>query len=587
MLKQICIQNIAIAQNVNVEFDSGLNIITGETGAGKSILIDALGLLRGQKVDISLIRRACDSAQVTAIFMMPDNSGVFDLLAEMGIPLNEDDPSGLIIRRIIHRNSKHRAFINDVPVNAKALNAVAGELIDISSQFENQRLLDPDSHTFYLDIFVNAEEGRKKFLATFLEVWELFKKVTALEKEISLRKREEALYSFELGEIEKAALNELEFQNVQAIVSLGSKAAQAQKICGGLFQFLAEGDGSALALLKMARKQAEKLSKLTKETKALPDLEKYETALADIEDIVQDIERTSEAFQIDEEQLSHASERLDTYNKLLSRFGPSLAHVEEYREKCSIFLNQSSDLEIRAAELCRKAAMEMKSAVTLAHELSKARSAGLERLSTAIEEDLFELGMPKARFVCSLKKQDSLTRTALPLSLSDAVDASMLEEFLDLSKSGFERAEFLMSANPGMEPQALDKVASGGELSRIMLAIKSVLFERDALSVFVFDEIDTGISGNIASKVGRKMAEFCAKRQALCVTHLPQVACYGKSHFIVSKSIHDGLTSSKIRRASDEERVMELAGMLSGETVTTEGMAQAKTLVTQARTARA
>jgi DNA repair protein RecN (Recombination protein N) len=227
---------------------------------------------------------------------------------------------------------------------------------------------------------------------------------------------------------------------------------------------------------------------------------------------------------------------------------------------------------------------KIKSTLELADALSRQRDSGLNQLSSAIQKALAELGMPRARFVCQLvpNATSSLYKATSP-DVFDGVDASELEAFLMLGRTGTERAQFLMSANAGLSPQPIEKIASGGELSRTMLAIKSILFEDGTMSVFVFDEIDTGISGSIASKVGRKLSEFCAKRQALCITHLAQVACFASCHFIASKHLKKGKTLAEIKVATREEQIQALAGMVAGEKLTQESLAQAQALLSEAQ----
>ncbi len=587
MLKQLVVQNIAIAENLTVEFDAGLNVITGETGAGKSILVDALTLLRGHKVDVSLIRTGSDVAVVAATFLLSHLGRVRILLEELGLPPHPDDANLLEIRRTLYRNQKHKAFVNDTPINAKTLALIADELIDISSQFENQQLLDARTHTRFLDLFCKNSQLSDEYSAAFLSFKEQLADLETIHKEEEFRKREASLYSFELKQIDDAGLSEKEFVDVQSVVMRGNKSVAVKKVLSELDQSISESDQSCVSQLKFVKRGLEKLHKL-----AAPAQELLKTSIGRVDEIQMlleelslDLEKDGRFFDIDEEVFENASERMGLYNKILQKFGPTLDKVHEHAEKCKTFLNQSIDLESRYKSLKKKTLVTIDACLLLAEKLSLKRTEGLNPLALAIQKELSALGMPRASFRSVLKNEQisDAMQLAFERHLALEFKSKNKEKLYALGDNGFEHAIFLLSANAGMEPQPIEKVASGGELSRVMLAIKNVLFENDTMSVFVFDEIDTGISGNIASKVGKKISEFCQRRQALCITHLPQVACYANNHFVVSKSVSANKTTTQIKLANAEERLHELASMISGEKVSKESMAQARNLVRDAR----
>lgn len=583
MLRTLSVQNIAIAENLTVDFSSGLNVITGETGAGKSILVDALGLLRNQKVDLSLIRIGSDNAQVSAVFQIKKDSSIFETLEELGIG-SLDEGREIVLRKLINRQSKHRAFINDVPVNLKTLQLVATDLIDISSQYENQHLLVPSHHTTYLDQFANCSAISVMVSKNVTVLNDLCAEINELDDEIKKHERECALYQFELNQIVEANVVESKWDEVQRIVSIGNKSAQASQICFDVMNMLTDTDDSCAARLKQSIKQIERLAKLAPNSSFPVDVENFRTALAGIEELSYQTQKTQQFFFIDESDLQAALERAEVYNKILSRFGPSIADVLNHKSTCEQSLNAGLNLSEKRDSLIATAAKLLVQTIQLAKKLSKARQESVKPLCARVEAELSELGMGKTKFVCELRQSE-------PASLSDKWPEIVLAELDDghkklanqLLKSGFERAQFLMSANMGFEPQAIEKVASGGELSRVMLAIKNVLFAKTPLSVFVFDEIDTGVSGQIAAKIGRKLAEFCRKRQAVCITHLPQVACFADEHLIAKKVTRANTTVATVKQASETERIEELAKMLSGERRTTESLAQAKRLVAEAR----
>lgn len=591
MLKQLNIQNLAIAENISVVFKNGLNVITGETGAGKSLLVDAMSLLRGSRVDTHLIRTGQESALITGIFIPNYNKSViFNLLNELGIPLYTDDPEEIVIKRFIQRNGKHRSTVNDTLVSTKTLQYISAELIDISSQFENQRLLDTDTHTYYLDNLANNSERYKNYLQLYNHATEKIKIIKSLLNEQDLLKREKDLYEFELSQIHNAKISIEEFNKLEELILIGKKSKTAKNICDEIILNLCQGEINCLDILRVTRKNIDKLNKVSNLNSSESSQDKIDSIISLVEDLSHTIEITSSNYEVDTNTLQHALIRMETYNKILQKFGPKIEDVFNYKEKCESFLNKERSIEDEIQLELKKCEEIMIRTIELARVLSNNRNKKIPILAKSIEKELSDLGMPKAKFVCDLKENlkvnDLNDFTLMNTSLTIR---ETLSEFSFLTKLGFEKAQFLLSTNVGIETQPIDKVASGGELSRIMLAIKNIIFGDNSMSVFVFDEIDTGISGNIATKVGRKLLDFCRSsngeftRQAICITHLPQVASFAQSHFIVSKKLTNNKTITKISEANEKEKLTEIAILLSGEAVSQESIAQAKVLVYEAQ----
>jgi DNA repair protein RecN (Recombination protein N) len=586
MIRQIVIQSIAIADNLTVNFERGLNIITGETGAGKSILVDALALLRGGRVETSLIRSGCDSAQVSGVFTLCADSPVFAILGEHGIERDRECPNDILLRRVIQRNGRHRAFLNDVPVNSRTLQSVAEQLIDISSQFENQRLLDPQSHTAYLDIFASVTDLCQKVAALYDDSQGSLTRIRELERERERRRREKDLYEFELKEIEEAGPDADEFSEIEELLNIGRKTAHVENLCRETLDLLVESDSSVHSLLRQVRRNLEKLEKMSEGTRAAVSAVDADETLASLEGVVARVERLARSFSVDEDKLAWAQERIEVYNKLLRKYGQTIEGVVRHRDMCSDYLRSVCDVDSEIEVLNERAAKVVRDLISAAGELTKKRTFVPDDLSSKVQKELAELGMQKARFRCVFSERVPRSEDILPAGVFEALTQQERDLFLKVSRQGFEEVRFMLSANAGMEPQAIEKVASGGELSRVMLAIKTILYSDESVSLFVFDEIDTGISGGIASKVGRKLAQFCAARQAICITHLPQVACYAVNHFVAKKEVKSGKTIANITMLRDEDRPHELAVMLSGEKVSAEGIAQARTLLSEARALR-
>lgn len=586
MLKNLNIQNLAIAENITVDFLKGLNVITGETGSGKSLLVDALSLLRGCRVDINIIRHGFDSAQVTGIFSPTiQHEEVFLLLEKYGIPQYSEDPTEIILKRFIHRSGKHKASINENIVSLKILQLIAGELIDISSQFENQKLLDNEMHTYFLDEFCGNSKLYKKYLNEYNITHENIKKLKKMLQELELLKRERSLYEFELSQIQESGYSIDEFKKIEEIISKGNNSILLKKLCFEITENIYTNEINCINLFKKCKKNINKLSKISENKYFINLEEKLDEIILLTEDFAYNIELNSQNFDINEQEFDKANSRIEIYNKLLLKFGPKIEDIEEYRKKCEDFINKLYKQEQEIKEFSASCELKMKNCVTLAKQLKVTREKKLSLISESIEKELIELGMKKSKFVCILKssknnfdffKHDELIKNNLLSNIAN--------EFFALNKFGSERAQFLFTTNLGIDPQEIEKIASGGELSRIMLAIKGILFAEEAVSVFVFDEIDSGISGNIATKVGKKLSEFCKKdgRQAICITHLPQVACFAENHYIVYKEFKENKTITKIAKANEQEKLNEIALLLSGEAMSKESLAQAKVLIQEA-----
>lgn len=583
MIRQIVIQNIAIANNLSVEFGQGLNIVTGETGAGKSILVDALALLRGGRIDIGLIRTGSDSAQVSGVFAPSNSSPVWDMLAKHGISVHSEQHDEVIVRRILNRGGKHRAFINDVPVSARILQEIAEELIDISSQFENQKLLDVASHTKFLDEFCSATQLAQKVATLFDTAHGQMQKIRQAEVSREKKLREKDLFEFEFQEITKANINAEEFLEIEHLLQTARKSGAVTSLCAETLGWLVENDASCFSLLQYSRKNLEKLDKIVgrNQGNSLPSV--LTEAFASIDAAVDEVRVAMRAFLVDEEKLAWANERIEIYNKLLRKFGPTVNDIVAHRDRCEEFLGSVSSMEDEIDSLTTEAVSAVRRLLHSVVELSRERAKGPGALSQSVQKELADLGMSKARFVCVFQPCLARQEGVLPERVRAQLTADEVSAFLNATRSGAEEARFLLSANAGIDPQSIEKVASGGELSRVMLAIKTILFANDSVSLFVFDEIDTGISGSIAAKVGKKLSKFCEQRQAICITHLPQVACFARSHFVARKSSQGGKTVASLTMLKREERAQELATMLSGERMTQESLAQARALLKEAQ----
>ncbi len=616
MLANLHVRNLGIVSEAEIDFGSGLNIITGETGAGKSLLIDALSIVRGSRFVAGLIGPFGDSSSVTATFQIPLGHRVFEKLAKWGL---EDSchESCIVIRRVCTSAGRTKNYVNDLPVHLRSVVELATELVDISSQFANQRLLDERSHLQYLDAFAGSNSLRGSFDAAFQSALETLAELAALRRRRTELNREKALLEAEIADLDgfspslddyneiKVELVKLERMNrlLAEFSGLNARLTDAPSGCLENLSYIErrihqlstsypqEVQNKLVEQATRARAEAEELSF---QMETLASMWSNNTAEAESEDTLRAVGRKgsgslgmhgqSRGYQ---QQLEH---RINRYLELCSRFGVSVGDLAGCASQAQDRLLELAGLEERSRDLESVVRSRMLEAVRLARQLSAERSKVIKSLAKLVEHELAYLGMPKARFIVELVPHTALTPILLPhqetLEIISNTGGSDLAEFALLSRFGFERARFLIAPNPGSPGGALRDVASGGELSRLMLSIKSVLFEDEMMSVFVFDEIDTGISGQIAAKVGQMLADFCSSRQAIVVTHLPQVACFGMRHYIVTKSVRKGQTFTQIMLADRELREQEIAKMMSGAKMTDESIAQARVLLSEAQGAK-
>jgi DNA repair protein RecN (Recombination protein N) len=594
VLSSLSVRNLGIVESVTAEFGEGLNIITGETGAGKSLLIDALSIIRGMRFGQQFIGPFGSQSQVTAVFEVPLKHRVWEKLAawELCEPVPVGRAAGgraakgeVVIRRVCTAQGKSRHFINDVPVQLRTLVEVSSELVDISSQFENQRLLDERSHLTYLDAFADLHFERDGFQRNFESLHADLIEIGQLEKRKQILLREKELLESELMEIEALVPSEDEFDRLMAEVARTQRVVHAVQELEQLSVGLADGQGGCLVTLRHAHKKLQKL--LVQFPNDVPAglAEAALRAVLEVEELSYQIDALKASMDVSPSEAAANEARLQSYSRLMARFGDSVGDLLAHADRARCALSELEGLDFRIEDKARDINIRVLRLVEQSRSLTKRRVAVVKALQRAVEAELKDLGMVQARFQCELRAHDEPQVIHYPHQalLSRLVaDGEVLDAFLLLSRNGAEKVRFLIAPNPGSPPAPLKDIASGGELSRLMLSIKKVLFESDSMSVFVFDEIDTGISGSVAAMVGLKLSQFCKGRQAIVVTHLPQVACFGSDHFIVSKRNRKSQTVTQIERANSADRRKELAQMISGVKVTAESLAQADQLLQEA-----
>ncbi len=567
MLRELSIRNLAVVEEAVVPFAPGLNVLTGETGAGKSIVVDALLLITGARAQLDWIRTGADTALVEAVFEIDPAGPVAALLDEAG---HHPGDGQLVIKRELARSGRHRAFVNDGAATVGLLERLGELLVELHGQHEHQRLMEPARQLLLLDRFAEALDRRER-VGALVRTWEEARAaLDRLRSEMREGARQEDLYRFQLAEIDDVRLKDGEEDELRAE---RSRLQHAERIVAGLQEtvgLLYEEPQSATTRLSRAAALLRDLSRY--EPDAAASIEAIEGAQAYLEDVVGRARALRDRAVFDPERLEQIDARLDTIVKLKRKYGDSVAAILAHRQEVATALDRITRHDAIAEEMERAVAEAAAAAGAEAAALSQARTRGAERLERLIQKEIRGLGMEHGRFRVALRRE--------PAAVGELAAGP---DGWRVGPRGAESAELLLSANPGEDLRPLAKVVSGGELSRVMLAAKTVLAAADDVPVLVFDEVDAGIGGRVADVVGQKLAASAAGRQVLCVTHLAPIAAYAGQHLLVEKRVARGATRTSVTLLPAAARVDELARMLGGERVTEASRRHARELLRDAR----
>ena len=560
MLKSLTVWNFALLEHVQVEFQPGLNILTGETGAGKSILIDSLGAVLGARMSADMVRSGCDWLRVEAVFSLEDESlGLHELLTQQAI---DDSDKELIITRQLTRAGRSTALVNGCHVTLVVLRQIGAYLVDIHGQNENLALLKEENQFHLLDGYdPDVAEALAAYECVYRE-WREKKKAYA-EKQQASREYAQRLdmLHWQDKEISEADLKPGEDEQLEADIR---KLSHAEKIVGSVeesYQLLEGGGGNGLGVLPALSQVKKDLEEIGRFDDALANAQKMvEEAYISLQEASYELRDYGESVEFSPERLDQLQSRMDVIYRLCKKYGATLGDVLAHQAKVEQELSEIENYDEDIAALEKEIAVLEEKLGQKADALTKLRTAAAQDLSSAIEEQLFALGMPKARFHIRVEQAE------------------------DYSANGRDDVAMFFSANPGEEEKPLQKVASGGELSRIALAIKTVASSRDSsVPSMVFDEIDTGIGGRTAQMVAERIALVAQYKQVLCITHLPQIACMADAHLYISKRTVEGTTATQIRPLSERERISEIARMASGADMTTASLDNAREMVSHAK----
>ena len=552
MLKELSIRNFAIIDDLQIRFSEGLTILSGETGAGKSIILNAVNLLLGSRASADLVRTGAQNAELEALFQITGSSRVANIMAEHGY-----EPSdGLLVRRIISRSDMNRVYINGRMATIQLLNAITENLASISGQHVHQLLLKEEQHLLILDQFGGLMPLREEVSAYFHQMLPFLEKLKELNTIKERQVEQIELLEFQLKEITAAnpAWGEdkaLEQERVRL-----KNAEELYQVVYNSIESLYSAPGSVIEKLVDVKKNLDKISQID------PQLKSKTAKLSDttyqIEDLIEGLRSYLNSIQMDEKQIDAVEERLDTLNKLKRKYGGSieavfdkLKSIEQDLANVENIADSIRDTETQISELHSKLKDR-------ALNLSRKRKKTADRFAKKVIDQLATLMMSKTEFKASLQVMAADGKTNQYLTANNHI----------ITETGIDRATFLIAPNIGEALKPLASIASGGELSRVVLALKALLVKTDSVETVVFDEVDAGIGGGVAEVVGKKLADLAAHHQVICITHLPQIAKFGDQHYSISKDVTKGRTRTSISLLGDKDRYKEIARMLGGEKIT-------------------
>jgi len=560
------VRNFILMDALELRLSPGFNVLTGETGAGKSIVVGALSLVLGGRASAEHVRPGETEAEIEALFDVSDAEGLRARLEASDVHINDGE---LVLRRVVQSNGRSRAYMNGKLCTAGELAAIAPELCDIASQHESVALTNPATHLDYLDRFAKLGNARGALASEVLALEGLVAELKRTMEDERTRGEREAFVTFQLQEIDAVAPKSGEPDD---LLAERHRLRHTEKLSSLV-------SAAALRLDQAEDNLCDTVGRLTRDVRSAADIDpalaktadRFEGVHAELLDVAHELGRYAERVEADPDRLNEVEERLYRIQGLLRRHGPTIDGVIAARERLSAELARMQGAQSRIADLSAQRDKLLVKASAQAKKLSAKRKEAADKLARAISSELADLAMGGARVVVDVAPLGG-DKSEL------AIDGARL------SRDGIDRVEFLIAPNKGMDPKPLGKIASGGELSRSLLALKRVLAEHGPAGLYVFDEVDAGIGGAVADKIGRAIADVAAHHQVLCITHLAPIAAFADTHFVVSKESDGTITKSAVRRVEGKERVSEVARMLAGAKVTAAAQKAASELLQGART---
>lgn len=552
MLKELQIENLAIIEKLDLEFGDGLITLTGETGAGKSIILSGINLLIGEKTNIEMLRDGEKLLVAQGVFSV--NEEQEKELSELGI---EAEDGEVIVRRTMDSKGKGKAFVNNMRVPVSGLKEIMGTLVDIVGQHSHQMLLNKENHIKLLDKFTEDETKEiRKNLATALDNFvRLDRKIERIDEEKKELREKKEFYEFQLDEIDKVNLAKGEDENLESEYKKLFNAGKIKEKLSMAEACLKNGEVNALSIIYASKKNIESIADYGEEFEE--NLERLERVYYDLEDCVSSMERLNEDIEVDEGRLEEVISRLDAIGKLKNKYGSTIEEILEYRNEIEKKLKNLDESNFQVKKLVKERENAREKYWNYAFELRDIRKKCIKKIEEQLGEELTYLNMKDAKFEINLEEKDVMT------------------------KNGSDGIEFFISTNAGQKPKPLQKIASGGEVSRIMLALKVIFSHVDNIPILIFDEIDTGVGGETVRKIAGKLKEIGRNAQVICITHSPAIASKASEQFFIEKKTENEKTVTTVRKLDDEGRINEIARMLAGENVSDAVISHAKELLAE------
>lgn len=565
MIKSLYIKNFALIDELQVDFAGGLNILTGETGAGKSIIIGALNMVLGERADTELVRHGEQKAISEAVIHVGNNGILKNLLHENNLDFAED----FILRREI-RAGGSRAFINDSPSTISLLREVGKHLVDLHGQHEHQQLLEEDHHRRVLDSFGNHEQLLERYRHALSSYTSTKEDLEKLKNREEILKEKLDLYQFQVQELEDANLSENEEEELEEELNLLDHAEELEEKASLILELGSEGSVSVIDLLRKIVEHLRDVARIEPEFETY--IEEIKSARISVDEMLRFTETYRAGIEFDPVRLEKLRQRQAELNRLQKKYQRDIPQLIEYLKTIRKEVSTAENFDLEIEKIEKKLSEQADELAECAQKLHQKRLETGNVMAREIVEELQELGMPDTRFKVAVEYR---TSDSSPVMIDDAP--------VDYTSHGCDDISFLISTNKGEAVKPLAKIASGGEISRIMLALKSVIAREQNLPVMIFDEIDSGISGSISEKVGHKMRLLSTHCQILAITHQPQIASKANQHYRVEKQEQNGRTATTIIPLNEQEHVEAIAKLMSGESITESTLASARELISQTR----
>ena len=565
MLCELYITNFALIDSITINFSNGLNVFTGATGVGKSLIMGALNFLLGSRIGNDIVRTDQKEAKVSGVFFIKNDAVRKDLEGMLNDSIEEE----VILQRSIDRNGRNRCSLNSNPITVTLLKQIGNRLVNIHGQHEHESLTEPSYQLSIIDRFGNANEDRNKFSEIYKIAVEKERYLHSLKENESLRKREIDLCRFEVDEIENAMIKPGESESLEEEQNVLANAEKIKTTAYECFDNIYESDNSIVERLRVVTTELEGISTFDKHFIEL--VEGCNQSIYQLEEISRELRKNTERCDINPERLSEVEERLDIIQKLCNKYGNTiddvLDHYKTSKKKLDQLVSEDEDLESIEEDLSQL----RNDVIKTGDSLTKLRMKAAAKLSKLVKDELGDLSINNGQFEVEVSGNSI-----------DPIDRKLLK-LEDLSSSGFDNVEFMFSANPGEKVKPLRKIASGGEMSRVILVLKRQLAMADNTPVLVFDEIDSNIGGRMGKVVGEKLKTVSDHHQIICITHLPQIASYADQHMKVDKKVTGNKTVTEIYELSEKEQMEEIADMIRGDEKSNVTRKQAKEMINDAK----